>query len=107
LISGWYFFIRGDVLAAVNLADAISSATSDGTAEAGGDSTPESPASTTPAATSIVAAEPTSPVTAEPEFGLVDEWVLVAGSKSFVGYRVQEELTQIGATTAVSRGLDI
>jgi polyisoprenoid-binding protein YceI len=107
LIGGWYFIIRGDVPAAVNLAEAVSAATSDGTAEAGGDSTPEPPPSTTSDATSTVAAVPTSPVTAEPEVGLAGDWVLVAGSQSFVGYRVREELAQIGATTAVGRSADI
>jgi polyisoprenoid-binding protein YceI len=34
---------------------------------------------------------------------LVGTWVLVPGGPSFVGYRVDEELARIGATTAVGR----
>jgi polyisoprenoid-binding protein YceI len=35
--------------------------------------------------------------------GLAGSWVLAAGSDSFVGYRVREELARIGAFTAVGR----
>lgn len=35
--------------------------------------------------------------------GLAGEWRVVQGGASFVGYRVQEELVNVGATTAVGR----
>ena len=79
LVGGWYFLIRGDAPAAVNLEYAVSAAT----------------------------AAPNSPVTDDPEPGLVGDWVLAVGSESFVGYRVQEELAQIGATIAVGRSSDV
>ena len=38
-----------------------------------------------------------------PDLGLVGSWQVVADGTSFAGYRVEEELARIGATTAVGR----
>jgi polyisoprenoid-binding protein YceI len=105
----WYLFIRDDAPPPVSLADAVAAANATPT------SAPVAamsvPAKTTPPAAATQAATPSATPTATPASaadsgGTVDgelagEWQLVAGSDSFVGYRVQEELATLGAKTAV------
>jgi polyisoprenoid-binding protein YceI len=118
-IGGWYFFIRDDSPPPVSLADAVASLT-DGTVENGDDATPETTATGTPDPATIVtptaasaASQPTSdPTTAATserpaDVGLAGSWVLASGANSFVGYRVAEELSTLGVTTAVGRTSDL
>jgi polyisoprenoid-binding protein YceI len=92
--GGWYFFIRGDEPPPVSLADAIS-----GSAAATATSTATSAA---PADGAAAATGATSSGTGSDDGDLAGAWV-VDGSASFVGYRIDEELASIGATTAVGR----
>lgn len=76
----WYFVFRDDAPPAVDLEAATQSVTTDPSASSGGDSSIDG-------------------------MWTVDTTVgdLAAGTASFVGYRVQEELASIGAKTAVGR----
>lgn len=78
----WYFMFRDDSPPPVDLASAV-----------------EAAGSTTPAAGSTEAAATGGAADGE----LEGTWQVVSGSQSFVGYRVQEELANIGAATAVGR----
>lgn len=111
--GGWYFFIRDDSPPPVNLADAVASLT-DSTAESGDDATPEPTTTTTPDPATIVtpadaSVDPTETATADDaaEGGLAGIWTVVPGTDSFVGYRVAEELSTIGVTTAVGRTSEV
>jgi len=101
--GGWYFLLRDDAPPAVNLADAVASLT-DGTAAPTANATEEPTPSGTPDASTIV-----TPVATESagEDGLSGTWTLASGPESFVGYRVAEELSTVGVTTAVGRTSDI
>ncbi len=66
-----------------------------GTAGAGDTTSEEDAAGDTPV-----------PEPSEPQ-GFVGTWTVIADERSFAGYRVQEELGGIGATTAVGRTSDI
>lgn len=80
-----FFFVLGDADDPVSLEDAVGAITEDTTPAA---SQPlDSTANTEPASTA----------------GLDGGWSLVDGLDSFVGYRVQEELSPIGANTATGR----
>jgi polyisoprenoid-binding protein YceI len=97
--GAWYFFIRDDAPPAVSLSGALDelderSATPTGTATTG--------ATSTPTAEPTSEASPTD-VTASEGVGLDGAWSIDPSLESFVGYRVQEELASIGATTAVGR----
>ena len=105
----WYFVIRDDAPAPVSLETAVSSvqqqtATPSPTA-APATSTPDP----TPTATEAPAATPTATPTPteEPAAAWPDdptgEWVISAEGETFVGYRVNEELANVGAFTAVGR----
>jgi len=86
--GGWYFFLRGDELPPVSLAEAITGASGITTAV---------PATTsTPAVSSVTA---TGATTSSSDGGT---WTLDAGA-SFVGYRIDEVLSSVGSTTAVGR----
>ncbi|MEZ4502949.1 MAG: YceI family protein [Dehalococcoidia bacterium] len=92
--GAWYTFIRDDSPAAVNLEDAIaaaSSATAAATAAEG--ATGADPASSATPLDAVTSADVATPGT----------WNVVGGGLSFVGYRVEEELASVGATTAVGR----
>ncbi len=91
----WYFLIRGDEPAEVSLADAVAAVT-DTTPTAAGTGTTEG---ATPAAT-------TEGATTGDTGDLTGTWA-VDPANSFVGYRIDEELRNIGATTAVGRTSDV
>lgn len=107
--GGWYFLIRDDAPAEVNLADAVASISSP-TAEATVASTASATNEPVETATSTPdpATETPSPTTeATSSEGLLGDWVLAADGESFVGYRVVEELARVGTTTAVGRSSDV
>ena len=91
----WALFLRGDAPPPVDLDSAVASISS-----------PTATAEVTPASTSTTAATTTTDVTATATPAVdpadVPSWELVAAD-SFVGYRVVEELANIGANTAVGR----
>ncbi|MEZ4552992.1 MAG: YceI family protein [Dehalococcoidia bacterium] len=89
----WYFFFRDDAPAPVDLQSAVRSVASS-TADAG-----SGVASTaTPSASGTASAGAASGSTS-----LVGTWQVASGGQSFVGYRVQEQLANVGAATAVGR----
>lgn len=113
--GGWYFLIRGDEPPPVSLADAISnsaaaSATSTASTAAGVTApadgvpaaTPTASATASAATTADTAGAATTASTATTGGDLAGTWT-VDGAGSFVGYRIDEELASIGATTAVGR----
>jgi polyisoprenoid-binding protein YceI len=84
--GAWYFVLRSDAPPPVSLQSALESLASP---EAGG----------------TTASQPAPAVTTS-DAGLEGTWTLVKGS-SFAGYRVDETLAGIGATTAVGRTSDV
>lgn len=85
----WYFVLRDDSPPPVSLDSAL-----------------DSISTATPGATPTTSsgnAEPTATTAAETDGGLEGEWAVDTSQETFVGYRVEEELAQIGATTAVGR----
>lgn len=101
--GGWFLFIRDDSPPPVNLADAVASL-SDSTSEAGDEATPEPQSTGTPDQSRLVTPTDASATTdSSTDGGLTGTWVLASGSDSFVGYRVAEELSTLGVTTAVGR----
>jgi polyisoprenoid-binding protein YceI len=106
--GGWYFLLRDDAPPAVSLADAVSSVSSTGTAEpASTASTPEpEPSGSVDPSTLVMPAATDAPAPAT-DAGLEGDWSVLEGSDSFVGYRVEEELSRIGFTTAVGRTSDV
>jgi polyisoprenoid-binding protein YceI len=86
----WYVFIRDDSPPPVSLDSALGSL-----------QTPTAGATNTPAAGETPEATPTT-AEARPS-GIDGSWELDGSANNFVGYRVQEELAQIGAATAVGR----
>lgn len=109
----WYFVIRDDAPAPVSLETAVSSV-QDATATptpppAAATSTPEPTATAEATATQAPASTPTpTPTpTEEPAAAWPDdptgEWVVSGAGETFVGYRVNEELANVGAFTAVGR----
>jgi polyisoprenoid-binding protein YceI len=96
-VGFWYFVLRDDAPPPVNLADAVASLTSTATA------TPaEASATATASATTTETSEAVD-AGGGADGDLVGTWTLVADGSSFVGYRVEEELGNIGAQTAVGR----
>ncbi len=83
----WFTLLRDDAPQAVDLASALSAAA-------------QQPANS-PTAASATPAPAGSPATGAAS-SLAGTWTLVSGA-SFVGYRVNEELANIGAKTAVGR----
>jgi polyisoprenoid-binding protein YceI len=85
--AAWYFYLRNDAPPPVSLQSALQSLeTTDGAANG----------STT-----------ATNVSDDTTDDLAGTWTLVAGANSFVGYRVDETLAGVGATTAVGRTSDI
>ena len=83
----WYFVLRDDSPPPVSLDSAL-----------------DTIAPATPAATATTAAvEPTATTPPEPTPAIDGDWVVDTSQETFVGYRVEEELAQIGTTTAVGR----
>jgi polyisoprenoid-binding protein YceI len=81
--AAWYLVLRNDAPPPVSLASALEAIAS-----------PEAPAN----ATSQAAAATTTS-----DASLTGTWTLLKGANSFVGYRVDETLVGVGATTAVGR----
>jgi polyisoprenoid-binding protein YceI len=98
-LGGWWFLLRGDAPAEVSLQDAIAGL-STSTPAATPAATPTS--ATTPANAAPVTATATPVAAASPPESLEGTWSVDA-SRSFVGYRVQEQLSGLGAATAVGR----
>lgn len=88
----WYFYLRSDAPPAVSLAGALDSLAV---------STPEQSSATG----ATTAGEDTSAPAGDDE--LAGTWITVQSESSFVGYRVDETLGGIGATTAVGRTNDV
>ncbi len=103
--AGYWFLIRSDAPPPVDLAAAVSTlggtvATTvpDGPAA---DTTVPPPTTTVPPPTTRAAGD--SDPAADASAGSGETWAIDAAAGSFVGYRVEEELVSIGATTAVGR----
>lgn len=90
----WFFLLRSDAPPPANLEDAVS-------AVRGETTTTKGTADVEPPATTTV-----SVGTVGPTAGLDGTWV-IDQSVSFAGYRIDEELASIGATTAVGRTSEI
>jgi polyisoprenoid-binding protein YceI len=89
----WFFFIRSDAPEAVSLEsalDTLRTPTAAGQPAASGTTTPAAPAAAGGA-----------------ETGIDGTWTVASAGETFVGYRVQEELAQVGAVTAVGRTSDV
>lgn len=92
--AAWFFYFRSDAPEEVSLEGALETVrTPTAAAPAGAGSTP-APGATQPAGAGASA-------------GLDGTWTVAAAGETFVGYRVQEELAQVGATTAVGRTSDV
>ncbi len=96
--AAWWFLIRSDAPPEVDLAAAVSTLVTTTTEPPGAPAT--EPAGTAPATTAPAG---TAPATTAAAAGAAGEWIVDAAAGSFVGYRVEEELAGIGATTAVGR----
>lgn len=96
LFGGFWLFFGGDEPPPVSLDDAVAAA-SEGSRGAEGNATSEAASAGTAAASATSGADDGS---------LAGAWV-VDPSASFVGYRIQEELSSIGAATAVGRTSDV
>ena len=97
----WFFFLRSDAPPPATLEDAVAAVTS--TTEAPSQETTDAVGDTTAAPTETTAA----PVeTTEARDGLDGSWT-VDQNVSFVGYRIDEELANLGSITAVGRTSDI
>src|SRR6476661_7408485 len=83
----WYVLFRDDAPPPVDLDSAVAAAGS-----------PSASASTATAGTT-----PAAGSTATSNASLEGSWQVASGSQSFVGYRVQEQLANIGGSTAVGR----
>lgn len=104
--GGWYAFIPGDEPPPVSLAEAVASL---GDVTPTGEATPvegsSNVASTAETATETASA--TTEVTAAAETGDLSGTWSVVPAESIVGYRIQEELANVGSTTAVGRTSDV
>ncbi len=86
----WYQFFRDDAPPKVTLAGAL-------------DSLAGASPSASPAGSATATESPTDDVVSAPAGGLDGTWSVDNGLESFVGYRVVEELVNIGTATAVGR----
>jgi polyisoprenoid-binding protein YceI len=93
--AGWWFFIRDDAPEAANIDDA--SKTLDEQAAGSGDS---SDTTTADGATDAAGLDGTWDV--DPSIGSFDDF-----SGTYAGYRMEEQLAGVGATTAVGRTPDV
>ena len=99
----WFFFIRSDAPPPVALEDAVAAVTDDSTTTSAAPDNTES-ADTTEVPDTTAPPETTeAPAAAE---GLDGAWV-VDQANSFAGYRIGEELANIGTVTAVGRTSDV
>jgi polyisoprenoid-binding protein YceI len=101
----WWLMLRDDAPEKASLAGAVSTlstATPSNSASPPAASTSAAPTGTpVPSATSA-AATPSS-TTAAASTGINGNWTVDSTQKSFLGYRVKEQLVNIGANTAVGR----
>lgn len=84
----WYFVFRSDALEEVSLSSAVESLTSP---------------TTISSATAASGANPSPSAVPASAAGINGNWAIASGQQSFAGYRVGEELAQVGVTTAVGR----
>ena len=90
----WFFYLRSDAPEEVSLEGALETVRTPTAAAptiAGG--TTPAAAATTPAGSAAA--------------GIDGTWTVASAGETFVGYRVQEELAQVGAVTAVGRTSDV
>ncbi|MCL6643823.1 MAG: YceI family protein [Dehalococcoidia bacterium] len=91
--AAWFFYFRSDAPEEVSLEGALETVrTPTAAATAGSGSTPAAGAT-----------QPARPAAA----GIDGTWTVASAGETFVGYRVQEELAQVGAVTAVGRTSDV
>ncbi len=105
----WYFYLRNDSPSPVSLSSAIESlATATPEAANISETTTTSPTTVTTSDADPTATSVTDSTSASSNDGdLAGTWTIVQGESSFVGYRVDETLANIGATTAVGRTGDV
>jgi polyisoprenoid-binding protein YceI len=89
-VGVWYLLFRDNAPPTVNLGDAVAAASSAAATSTHSRAAPASTSTTAPASD-----------------GLAGAWQLVGGGQSFVGYRVQEQLANFGAATAVGRTTEV
>lgn len=94
-VGVWYFYLRSDSPEEVSLEGALETLRTP-TAAAGSGGTPSA---TTPAGGGQQGSGQAA--------GVNGTWGIAAAGETFVGYRVQEELAQVGAVTAVGRTKDV
>lgn len=99
-----FVLLLGDAPEAVSLEAAVEAASS-ATAETS--ATTATSEANTDSASSDGDSESSSVASSASDDDLAGSWALVADGTSFVGYRVQEELASIGATTAVGRTTEV
>ena len=97
----WFFFLRSDAPPPATLEDAVAAVTS--TTEAPEQETTDPPSSETTEAPTETTEAPTTTAARE---GLDGLWT-VDQAVSFVGYRIDEELANLGSITAVGRTSEI
>lgn len=94
--AAWFFFFRSDAPDEVSLEGALETLrTPTAAGQAGAGSTPAAGATGQAGSGSSAAG------------GIDGAWGIASAGETFVGYRVQEELAQIGAVTAVGRTSDV
>ena len=107
--AGWYFLVRDDAPSAVSLEDAVSEVDGSGDASASASGTDDASATETETGATSVSTTADSASASE---GLDGTWTVdtetgdfdyESATGSFVGFRVDEELSSIGSTTAVGR----
>lgn len=114
----WYVLIRDDSPPPVSLEAAVAqleaSAATATDAPATGSAEEDVAPSATVEATATEASEAASPTTesfptatAAPADAAASTWTVAVAAESFVGYRIDEELASIGATTAVGRTAEV
>lgn len=84
--SFWYLFLRNDAPPEVSLAGAV-----------------DTIATAEPSSTATASSEATDDDAVATDVALDGAWAVAASGETFVGYRVGEELANIGTTTAVGR----
>mgnify|MGYP001035709464 CR=1 FL=1 len=94
VFAAWFFYFRSDAPEEVSLEGALETVR-----------TPTVPGPTAAGATPAGGA--TQPAGGSASGGLDGTWTVATAGETFVGYRVQEELAQIGAVTAVGRTSDV
>jgi polyisoprenoid-binding protein YceI len=100
----WYFYIRSDAPPPVSLSSAIESlAETPEVTEASATSPASTSTATETAEAGATASDTALPVSETGDGDVAGTWTVLQGDNSFVGYRVDETLAGVGATTAVGR----